>query len=168
MPLVRVANLDDAERICAIYNHYVLHAAATFEESPVSREDMRGRIQEVQQQLFWLVYEDEAHGVIGYAYAGKWKPRAAYRYSVETSVYIDADHHGRRIGKALYAELLTRLRGTNVNSVVGGVAGDNPASFALHESFGFRRVAHFEQIGHKFGQWIGVTYFQLLLAPNAQ
>lgn len=168
MPIVRAANPDDAERICAVYNHYVLHAVATFEESPVSLEDMRERIAEVQQQFFWLVYEDESAGVIGYAYAGKWKPRAAYRYSVESSVYIDAAHHGRGIGKALYAELLAQLRRTSVNSVVGGVAGHNPASFALHESFGFRKVAHFEQIGHKFGQWIGVTYFQLLLEPSAR
>lgn len=168
MPLIRAAHPDDVARICDIYNHYVLHAVATFEESPVSREDMRGRIEEVQQQFFWLVYEDEADGVIGYAYAGKWKTRAAYRYSVETSVYIDAAYCRRGIGKALYAELLTRLRETAVHSVVGGVAGDNPASFALHESFGFRKVAHFEEIGRKFGQWIGVTYFQLLLDPGRQ
>lgn len=168
MPLVRPATPEDAERICAIYNHYVLHAVATFEESPVSQEEMRARIEEVQQQFFWLVYEDDADGVIGYAYAGKWKTRAAYRYSVETSVYIDAARHGRGVGKALYADLLTRLRGTSVNSVVGGVAGHNPASFALHESFGFSKVAQFEQIGHKFGQWIGVTYFQLLLQPTGQ
>jgi L-amino acid N-acyltransferase YncA len=168
MPLVRAAHPDDAERICAIYNHYVLNAVVTFEESPVSREDMRGRIEEVQQHFFWLVHQDESDGVIGYAYAGKWKPRAAYRYSVETSVYVDAAHQGRGIGKTLYAELLTQLRGTRVHSVVGGVAGHNPASFALHESLGFRKVAHFEQIGHKFGQWIGVTYFQLLLEPSRE
>lgn len=163
MPLIRAARADDVPRICDIYNHYVLHAVATFEESPVSREDMRGRIDDVQQQLFWLVYDDDADGVIGYAYAGPWKTRAAYRFSVETSVYIDAAHCGRGIGRSLYAELLTRLRGTRVHSVVGGVAGDNPASFALHESCGFRRVARFEEIGHKFGQWVPVTYFQLLL-----
>lgn len=164
MPLIRSAHPDDVERICEIYNHYVRHGVATFEESAVSREEMRGRIDEVQQQFFWLVYEDDADGVIGYAYAAKWKTRSAYRFSVETSVYIDAAQCGRGIGKALYAELLARLRGTDVHSVVGGVAGDNPASVALHESFGFRQVARFEEIGHKFGQWIAVTYFQLLLA----
>jgi L-amino acid N-acyltransferase YncA len=163
MPLIRDARADDAARVCDIYNHYVLHAVATFEESTVSREDMSARIEEVQSQFFWLVYEDERDGVIGYAYAGKWKTRAAYRFSVESSVYIDPAHCGRGIGKALYTELLARLRGTRVHSVVGGVAGDNPASFALHESLGFRKVARFEEIGYKFGQWIPVTYFQVLL-----
>jgi phosphinothricin acetyltransferase len=165
--MIRAARPEDAGRICDIYNHYVLHAVTTFEESPVSQEDMRTRIEEVQQQFYWLVYEDADDGVIGYAYAGKWKPRAAYRFSVETSVYIAAAHCGRGIGKALYAELLARLRGTRVHSVVGGVAGDNPASVALHESFGFRKIARFEEIGYKFGQWIAVTYFQLLLETPA-
>jgi phosphinothricin acetyltransferase len=163
MSLIRPAHADDVDRICDIYNHYVQHAVATFEESPVSREDMHGRIAEVQERYFWLVYENGFDGVIGYAYAGKWKTRAAYRFSVETSVYIDPAQCGKGIGRALYTELLARLRDTNVHSVVGGVAGDNPASFALHEAFGFRKVACFEQIGHKFGQWVGVTYFQLLL-----
>jgi phosphinothricin acetyltransferase len=101
--------------------------------------------------------------VVGYAYAGKWKTRAAYRHSVEVSVYVSPERHGRGIGRQLYAELLRRLRERDVHSVIGGVAGNNAASFALHLSFGFEQVAHFREVGHKFGQWIDVTYFQLLL-----
>jgi phosphinothricin acetyltransferase len=161
--MIRSATADDAERLCAIYNHYVLTDVATFEEEPVPLEEMRQRVEEVQKHFFWLVYEDGGD-VIGYAYAGKWKARAAYRYSVELSVYVRQGQHGRGIGTQLYAELLRRLREKDVHSVIGGVAGDNAASMALHRSFGFEPVACFRDVGHKFGRWIDVTYFQLLLS----
>lgn len=162
--MIRTAAPADADRLCEIYNHYVLTAVSTFEETPVSAEEMRQRVADVQRTFFWLVYE-EAGRVAGYAYAGKWKARAAYRHSVELSVYVSPDRQGRGIGKRLYAELLRRLPERDVRSVVGGVAGHNAASIALHRSFGFQQVAHFRDVGHKFGQWVDVTYFQLLLPP---
>jgi phosphinothricin acetyltransferase len=159
--MIRSAAPGDAARLCEIYNHYILTAVATFEEEPVSVDEMRQRVDEVQKHFFWLVYEDGGE-VAAYAYAGKWKARAAYRHSVELSVYVSPDRQGRGIGKQLYAELLRRLRERDVHSVIGGVAGNNAASIALHVSFGFEQVAHFRDVGHKFGQWIDVTYFQLL------
>jgi L-amino acid N-acyltransferase YncA len=122
---------------------------------------MQRRIRDVQKDFFWLVYE-EGDQVVGYAYASKWKARAAYRHSVELSVYVDPQRHGLGIGKQLYAALLGQLRERDVHSVIGGVAANNPASIALHLSFGFEQVAHFREVGHKFGHWIDVTYFQLL------
>ena len=163
--MIRSALPGDADRICEIYNHYVLHDVATFEEEPVPVEEMRQRVEDVQKHFFWLVYEDGGE-VVGYAYAGKWKTRAAYRHSVELSVYVNPGRHGRGIGTQLYTELLRRLPEKNVHSVIGGVAGNNAASFALHLSFGFAQVARFREVGHKFGQWIDVTYFQLVL-PNS-
>jgi phosphinothricin acetyltransferase len=160
--MIRSAGPDDADRLCEIYNHYVLTSIATFEEEPVSADDMRQRVADVQKHFFWLVYEDD-RGVAAYAYAGKWKARAAYRHSVELSVYVSPERQGLGIGRQLYAELLRRLRERNVRSVVGGVAGDNAASIGLHRSFGFEQVARFRDVGHKFGQWVDVTYFQLLL-----
>ena len=164
MNTIRPAAAGDVDRLCAIYNHYVLNDVATFEEEAVSPVDMHQRVEEAQKQFFWLVYENEG-AVLGFAYAGRWKPRAAYRYSVELSVYIDPKHLGKGIGKQLYADLLGRLRATKVNSVIGGVAGDNPMSIALHHSFGFEPVAHLRNVGYKFGRWIDVRYFQLLLQP---
>jgi phosphinothricin acetyltransferase len=162
MSMIRFATPADATRLCQIYNHYVLNAVATFEEEPVSEEEMRRRIDDVQKDFFWLVYE-EGDQVVGYAYASKWKARAAYRHSVELSVYVDPQRHGLGIGKQLYAALLGQLRERDVHSVIGGVAANNPASIALHLSFGFAQVAHLREVGHKFGRWIDVTYFQLLL-----
>ena len=164
--MIRSAGPGDAHRLCEIYNHYVLHDVATFEEEPVSADEMRQRVDDVQKRFFWLVYEDGGE-VVGYAYAGKWKARAAYRHSVELSVYVSPARHGRGIGTRLYAELLRRLGATDVHSVIGGVAGNNRASFALHLSFGFEQVAHFREVGHKFGQWIDVTYFQLRLPQKS-
>jgi len=160
--VIRSAVPGDAQRLCEIYNYYVLNDVATFEEEPVSVEEMRRRVDDVQKHFFWLVYEDGGE-VAGYAYAGKWKTRAAYRHSVELSVYVSAERQKRGIGTQLYAELLRLLGETNVHSVIGGVAGNNRASFALHLSFGFEQVAHLREVGRKFGQWIDVTYFQLLL-----
>jgi L-amino acid N-acyltransferase YncA len=164
--MIRSAEPADADSLCEIYNHYVRTAVATFEEEPVSADDMRRRVAEVQTHFFWLVYED-GEGVAGYAYASKWKARAAYRHSVELSVYVSPERQGLGIGRQLYAELLRRLLERDVRSVVGGVAGHNAASIALHLSFGFEQVAHFRDVGHKFGQWVDVTYFQLLL-PTSQ
>ena len=160
--MIRSAVPSDANRVCEIYNHYVLTAVATFEEEPVSEAEMRQRIAEVQKHLFWPVYEHEGV-VVGYAYAGQWKARAAYRHSVELSVYVSPERQGLGIGTQLYAELLRRLSERDVRSVVGGVAGNNAASIALHLSFGFEQVARFRDVGRKFGQWIDVTYFQRLL-----
>lgn len=160
--MIRSAAPGDAHRVCEIYNHYVLNDVATFEEEPVPEAEMRQRIEDVQKHFFWLVYEHDGV-VVAYAYAGKWKARAAYRHSVELSVYVSPEHHGLGIGKQLYAELLCRLSERDVRSVVGGVAGNNAASIALHLSFGFEQVACFRDVGRKFGQWIDVTYFQRLL-----
>ena len=160
--MIRSAAAGDIDRLCEIYNHYILTSVATFEEEPVPVEEMRQRVADVQKHFFWLVYEDD-DGVAAYAYAGRWKARAAYRHSVELSVYVSPERHGRGIGTQLYAELLRRLREKDVHSVIGGVAGKNAASFSLHLSFGFEQVAHFREVGYKFGQWIDVTYFQLLL-----
>lgn len=160
--MIRSAVPGDAHRLCEIYNHSILNEVATFEEEPVSVAEMRQRVEDVQKHFFWLVYED-AGEVAGYAYAGKWKARAAYRHSVELSVYVSPARQGRGIGRQLYAELLRLLGEKDVHSVIGGVAGNNRASFALHLSFGFEQIAHFREVGYKFGQWVDVTYFQLLL-----
>lgn len=161
-PMIRPAREADAAVICGIYNHYVSHTTITFEEGPVTEAEMAGRIREVTQALPWLVYET-GEGVLGYAYATKWRVRAAYRHSVETTVYVQDGQARRGIGRALYGELIAELRRRNVHCVIGGVALPNAASVGLHEKLGFTPVAHFREVGRKFGRWIDVGYWQLLL-----
>ena len=158
---VRSATADDAEAVARIYGYYILNTTISFEEQPVSTAEMAERIAEVlSSSLPWVVAE-HAGRVVGYAYAGKWKGRCAYRYSVETSVYLDPQFTGRGIGTQLYRDLLAMLRDRSIHVAIGGIALPNAASVALHERLGFGKVAHFKEVGYKFGQWIDVGYWQL-------
>jgi L-amino acid N-acyltransferase YncA len=157
---IRPASSHDAAAICAIYNHYVTHTAITFEEDAVAEPVMAQRIADVAAAgLPWLVAERDGR-IVGYAYATKWRVRAAYRYSVESTVYVDRDHTGEGIGQALYGALLDALRQRELRLVIGGIALPNDASIGLHERLGFRKVAHFTQVGKKFGRWIDVGYWE--------
>jgi L-amino acid N-acyltransferase YncA len=160
--MIRVCKAGDATAIAGIYNHYVRETVVTFEETPVSAAEMTQRIAEVGARFPWLVSE-EGGAVVGWAYATAWKTRSAYRFSVETTVYLATSHQGRGIGAALYRALLDDLRARDVHSVVGGIALPNPASVALHEKLGFTKVAHFAEVGRKFDRWVDVGYWQLFL-----
>ena len=159
--MVRPAQATDAAAIAAIYNFYVASTVVTFEEDPVPADEMRRRMEAVfASSLPWLVAEWDGR-VAGYAYATGWKARSAYRYSVETTVYLEDGLAKRGVGTALYAELFRLLKERGVHAVIGGIALPNDASVALHEKFGMRKVAHFQQVGFKFGQWVDVGYWQL-------
>jgi len=101
--------------------------------------------------------------LLGYAYAGRWKVRSAYRYSVETTIYLEQGREGQGVGKRLYTELLSLLLARGVHVAIGGAALPNEASVALHEKLGFERVATFRQVGFKHGRWIDVAYWQIVL-----
>ncbi|WP_284078418.1 arsinothricin resistance N-acetyltransferase ArsN1 family B [Herbaspirillum aquaticum] len=161
-PSIRPATAADAPALCGIYNHYVQTTAISFETEAVSAETMAARIADVQADFPWLVFEEQGQ-VLGYAYASKWKPRAAYRHSVESSVYLRHDAGGRGIGKQLYRELIAQLKPLGVHLVIGGIAQPNPASVALHESVGFVHCGVFTEVGYKMGRWIDVGYWQLKL-----
>jgi phosphinothricin acetyltransferase len=157
---VRGATASDAAAIAGIYNHYVAATVVTFEEEPVPVAEIARRVEEVRSaSLPWLVAEADA-GVVGYAYARPWNPRTAYRFSAEITVYLAPAHAGRGIGSQLYAELFPMLQARRIHAVMGGIALPNEASVALHEKFGLRRVALFEEVGFKFGRWIDVGYWQ--------
>lgn len=160
---VRPATSDDAAGVAGIYNHYVQHTAISFEEAPVSGDEMGNRIAKITRAgLPWLVAEHEGR-VIGHAYAGPWRERAAYRFAVECTVYTAADHQGRGIGSALYRTLFERLAQGGWHTVLAVIALPNDASVALHEKFGLRKVAHFAEVGWKFGRWHDVGNWQRLL-----
>lgn len=162
-PLIRPATPADAAAIVAIYNPYVAATTITFEEDPVAEADMAQRVADVAAAgLPWLVAELEGK-LVGYAYATRWRVRPAYRHSVESTVYVDGARTGQGVGRALYAALLDALRGRGLHLVIGGIALPNAASVGVHEALGFRKVAHFAEVGKKFGRWIDVGYWQLIL-----
>ena len=160
--MLRDAEPSDGDAICSIYNEYILNTTITFEETPVQAEEMASRIRLVTQSYPWLVYEKDSR-IVGYAYAGKWKERSAYRYSVETAIYMDSRHVGKGIGTQLMKELLNRLKAVSLHSVISGIALPNPASIALCEKLGFKKVAHFSEVGYKKNRWVDVGYWELLL-----
>jgi L-amino acid N-acyltransferase YncA len=160
---IRPATLDDAEQIAEIYNHFVLTSTITFEEEPVPAAEMAQRMADIQASaLPWLVATRDQR-VIGFAYAHKWKARAAYRFSTEVTVYVRAGLGNSGTGSRLYTQLFAALKAGGAHAVIGGVALPNEASLRLHQKFGFEKVAHFKEVGFKFNRWIDVTYWQLTL-----
>lgn len=163
---IRDASVADAESVAAIYNHFVLTTSISFEEAAVPPAEMAQRIADVQAAaLPWLVAEQD--GVVaGYAYATKWRARHAYRFSVESTVYLAPALGGKGLGTALYGALIERLRAAGFHMVIGGIALPNPASIALHEKLGFEKVAQFSEVGFKFDRWTDVGYWELKLTAG--
>jgi Sortase and related acyltransferases len=158
--ITRPATDADATSITQIYNYYIVESVVTFEEEPLAASEMLRRIAAVRSAgLPWVVAEED--GVLaGYAYATPWKERRGYRFSVETTIYLAKDFSGLGIGTKLYAELFRLLEARGIRSAIGGIALPNDASVALHEKMGMRKVAEFERVGVKFGQWLNVGYWQ--------
>jgi len=157
---IRKVTIEDAEAIARIYNYYIENTVITFEEIPLSIESMTSRIETIAAKYPYLVLEDQ-NGLIGYAYATEWKARSAYRFSTEVTIYLDHLKTGKGAGSLLFSALLDEIRKTGLHVIIGGIALPNIASVALHEKFGFRKVAHFEEIGYKFGRWIDVGYWEM-------
>ncbi|GAC1318596.1 MAG: GNAT family N-acetyltransferase [Collimonas sp.] len=160
--IIRPATIADAAAICDIYNPYILDTVISFETEPVTPEQMRHRILDITSQFPWLVCVEDGK-ILGYAYATKWRARAAYQHAVETSVYLSPAAAGKGFGSALYRALIAELKKLPVHVVIGGIALPNEASVALHEKMGYEKVAHFAQVGKKFERWIDVGYWQRVL-----
>lgn len=157
--VIRDAEIADAARLAEVYNHYIRNTIITFEADELSAAEFAQRLKAHPANLPWLVIEERGR-VVGYCYAGPWKQRSAYANSVETSIYLDQAVCSRGIGKRAYSSLLSKIG--DYHAIMGGIALPNDASVALHEALGFRKVAHFREIGNKFERWIDVGYWQLL------
>lgn len=179
MPQIRLATLDDSLAIADIYNWYIKNTTITFEEQLISAGDMAQRIAVTDQTRPWFVLvadDDEDSAVelesagdgnrrrlLGYACAVRWKDRSAYRFARETSIYLEPTIHGKGFGLGLYQHLIDALRGTDVHTLIAGIALPNEASIALHEKLGFRKAGEFEEVGKKFDNYLNVGYWQLML-----
>lgn len=161
--MIRAVCKKDLEKISAIYNYYIENSTATFEEEAVAASEIGRRVESVHKDnLPWLV-ADKGNQIAGYAYATNWKTRSAYRYSAEIAVYLDHTNQSRGWGTKLYEALFATLKNRSMHAVIAGVTLPNPASVALHEKFGMEKVAHFTQVGYKFGRWLDVGYWQKVL-----
>ena len=157
---VRHATPADAAACAAIYAPYVTDSAVSFEEEPPSTEEMARRI---EGSIAWLVLEDSGR-VVGYAYAGTFHPRAAYRWACEVSVYLEQGRRRTGGGRALYEVLLPHLTERGYRTAIAGMTLPNDASAGLHRALGFELVGTYRNIGYKFGAWHDVAWTQCTLA----
>lgn len=162
--MIRKVDTLDTKAITAIYNEYVLHSVATFDTDPWEEDRMRSRIVQLSALYPYFVYEEDGE-VIGYCYAHPWKEKAAYRYTLETTVYLSPGHTGKGIGRQLMEKLIEECRLGGYHALIACITEGNDASDALHARLGFKRVSRFEQVGLKFDRWLGVADYELLLTP---
>jgi phosphinothricin acetyltransferase len=160
--MIRACVAADATRLVEIYNHYVERTVVTFEETPIDVAEMRRRVTATTARWPWLVGEHEG-SVAGYACASAWKSRSAYRFAVESTIYLAPELHGRGLGTTLYRALIAELRNRDVHCVIGGISLPNAASVALHEKLGFAKIGEFREVGRKLGRWVDVGYWELIL-----
>lgn len=156
---LRVATAADAGPIAAVYAPYVVSSAVSFEDAAPDAKAMAKRIAASIETFPWLIAEIDGF-VIGFAFAGKYRERAAYRFTVETSVYVANDMRGQGIGRALYRALLGTLEQQGFTQAIAAIALPNDQSVDLHEAVGFQRAGHFREVGYKHGQWRDVGVWQ--------
>lgn len=162
--MIRNCTIADAIAIAEIYNYYIQNTIITFEEELVNSPEIIQRMEKIHANgLPYLVYEEDGV-IIGYAYAGEFRSRCAYRHTLESSLYLRHGCGGRGIGEQLYRELIERLKNTGCHSLIGVVAAPNPASSKLHTRLGFNYSGTLRDAGYKFDRWIDTEYWQLMLA----
>ena len=163
--IIRLAAAQDADQIAEIYAPYVLDTPASFELDPPTAEEMGERIASTLTKTPWLVYVQDSE-ICGYAYASLYRPRAAYRWSVNVSAYVRAGQQHRGIGRALYMALLNLLPLQGFYSAYAGITLPNAASVGLHEALGFTLVGVYREVGYKLGRWHDVGWWQRSLGEH--
>ena len=160
---IRLATAADLPAINDIYNHYVLNSTCTYQLEPETLE---------ARTIWFAQHSPETHpvtvamldeSVVGWGALSQFRPRAAYGHTVEASVYLRHDVHRRGIGKVLLLDLIARAKAAGHHTLIGGASSDQAASLALQKSLGFVQVAHFKEVGFKFGRWLDVVYSQVML-----
>lgn len=161
---LRLATVGDAAAICEIYAPFVTASSVSFETVPPDEPTMRAKIEGGGDLYPWLVAVEEDAAVIGYAYACSFRPRPAYRFSVETSVYLASGYQGRGIGSKLYKSLLITLEGQGYTQAIAAITLPNAPSVCLHEALGFAPAGTYRKVGYKNGGWHDVGLWQRALA----
>ena len=168
MVRLRIASADDAAAIASLYAHYVTRTAISFETEAPGEDEIRARIEDGGALYPWLVAADDEDRLLGYAYAAAFRSRRAYRFSVETTVYLVPAATGRGVGRALYAALIPLLERQGFTQAIAAITLPNEASVRLHEAFGFVQAGVYREVGYKLGEWRSVGLWQRALAPLTQ
>jgi phosphinothricin acetyltransferase len=161
--IIRDAVHDDLPAILEIHNDAIRTTTAIWDEHEVAIDERRAWFESRRAAGLPVLVAELEGIVLGYASYGPWRPKTGYRFTVENSVYVHPDHRGRGAANALMPALIEHARGGEVHSIVAGIEATNAGSIALHEKFGFRRVALLPEVGFKFGHWLDLAYLQLTL-----
>jgi len=160
--MIRPLHINDTKALLDIYNYYVLNTTVTFDIEALSIEIFIEKLNQINVDYPFIVYEED-NEILGYAYGSRFRPKPAYNFVVESTVYVKHTAHGKQIGTKLYAELIRLLKETNLHTVLGVLTIPNEASIKLHEKFGFEQVANLKEVGFKFGEWQNIGIWQLNL-----
>lgn len=161
--LLRAFTWSDVPAITAIYRHYVEETVITFETEPPSEAVMADRFGKMQDLGHPLIVAEQSGRVIGYAYASFYRPRAAYRFTCEDSIYLDKGAVGQGIGGLLLARLLAESKAAGFKQMLAVITAERANSVRLHEKLGFRKVGHYDQVGYKFDRWLDIVHLQKAL-----
>lgn len=160
--MIRPVKLSDAKAITDIYNKYVTGSTITFETEPISITEMQHRIERITANFPYYVYEIDDK-IAGYCYAHQWKEREAYRFTLETTIYLAPEYQHKGIGTKLMTHLIGECRRRGYAVLIACITGGNEPSSALHHTLGFTQVSCFKNVGYKFGKWLDVIDFELQL-----
>jgi phosphinothricin acetyltransferase len=161
--MLRDASAADLPAISAIYNYYVLHSTCTYDVDPETLADRQAWFELHSPDRYPVIVAELDGQVVGWGSLSKFHPRAGYAPTAEASVYVAEGFHRRGLGRTILQDLIERARAARFHTLIGGASADQSASIALQESLGFTRVAHFKEVGQKFGQRLDVVYMQLML-----
>lgn len=165
---IRPSRDEDIAAIAAIYGHHVLHGVGTFEEVPPGTEEISRRRGEIVGRGLPYLVAERAGRVVGYCYAGPFRPRTGYRFTLEDSIYVDPAEIGRGIGRALLTPVLAHCEMLGYRQMVAVIGGrETVASIRLHEALGFSHKGVFEAVGFKFGRWIDIVLMQRALGDGS-
>lgn len=161
--MIRPVDSTDIEQITHMYNSYIRTSLVTFEEEEVSTDEMERRIDKIKLNGFPFIVWQEGERIAGYAYANTFRERKAYRFTVESSVYLHPDFYRKGIGDKLYHSLIIHCKEKGYHAMIGVITLPNEPSVKLHEKHGFKKVGHLTESGYKFDQWADVGFWELIL-----
>ena len=159
--IIRDAGEQDLSAILDIYNHVILNTTSVYSEEPHTFQMRLNWYNERTNNGFPVLVAEQEGQVIGFASFGHFRVWPCYRYTVENSVYVHVDHRGKGVSKLLMQPLIDRARKMGMHAMIAGIDADNNTSFRLHQSFGFVEVAHFKEVGFKFGRWLDLKFMEL-------
>lgn len=158
--MIRNVKVEDAKDIANINNYYILNTCITFDIDKLQSKDMEEKIKKKKNKEPWIVYEED-NKILGYAYVGEWRSKAAFNFTKEVTIYLDINKKGKGIGTKLMEELLKRCKEYGIHTLISVITMPNDVSVTLHERFGFKQVAYYKEVGFKQEKWLDVGSWQL-------